>query len=337
MRRLGIHYDTGFWPGGHASRDAFEPARVRRELEIIARDLRCPAVRLAGGSPERLTLAGEAAVAAGLEVWFSPHPAELGPAELRPYLAECAARAEALRSASAREVVLVLGCELSAFASGFLPGGDVYARLASLLAPTPELFAGYQALLARFNALLADLAAEARRSFGGRITYASGPWEQVDWRPFDIVGVDAYRDAGNAATYEADLRAYLAHGKPLAVTEFGCCTYRGAADRGSLGWNIVDRTTSPPRLNGPYVRDEQEQVRYLHELRPIFERVGVDTAFWFTFASFNCPYSADPAHDLDFAAYGTVKLLPSGHGLAYPDLPLEPKAVFHALAEAVGT
>ena len=40
------------------------------------------------------------------------------------------------------EVVLVLGCELSVFAAGFLPGADSYARLGSLLAPPPQLLAG---------------------------------------------------------------------------------------------------------------------------------------------------------------------------------------------------
>jgi hypothetical protein len=44
-----------------------------------------------------------------------------------------------------------------------------------------------------------------------------------------LVSVDAYRDADNAAGYRDALRAYRRIGKPVAITEFGCCTYHGAA------------------------------------------------------------------------------------------------------------
>src|SRR5712691_1691882 len=213
MRGKGINYDTGFSPGGRSSRAAFDPQVVQRELDIIARDLHCTAVRITGADPERLTIAAERAVNSGLDVWFSPVPSDRPTAELVPYFADCASRAAHLRKRSDREVVLVLGCELSAFASGFLPGDDVYQRLAQLSAPSPALYAAYETLLERFNAFLGETANAARREFGGRITYASGPWEQVDWRPFDIVAVDAYRDASNAATYEEQLRHYFGHDK----------------------------------------------------------------------------------------------------------------------------
>jgi hypothetical protein len=45
------------------------------------------------------------------------------------------------------------------------------------------------------------------------------------------VSVDAYRDAGNAADFAAGLRRQQRHGKPVAVTEFGCCCYAGAGRR----------------------------------------------------------------------------------------------------------
>ncbi|MGP8299964.1 hypothetical protein ACTPOK_18955 [Streptomyces inhibens] len=69
-----------------------------------------------------------------------------------------------------------------------------------------------------------------------RITYASGPWESVDRRPFDVVGVDAYRAAYNATTFWYELREHRGHGKPVAVTEFGTCAYRGAGERGGIAW-----------------------------------------------------------------------------------------------------
>jgi len=39
------------------------------------------------------------------------------------------------------------------------------------------------------------------------LTYADAPWETVDWDLFDLVSVDAYRDADNAASYRHALRA----------------------------------------------------------------------------------------------------------------------------------
>ena len=59
--------------------------------------------------------------------------------------------------------------------------------------------AAFGGLPGQLNEFLAGVVADARRRFGGRITYASGTWEPVDWTPFDIVAVDAYRDADNAA------------------------------------------------------------------------------------------------------------------------------------------
>jgi len=39
-------------------------------------------------------------------------------------------------------------------------------------------------------------------------------------------------------------------------------TYAGAGARGGAGWTIIDESTDPPSLDGDYVRDEGEQVRY---------------------------------------------------------------------------
>ncbi|HEV3379639.1 MAG TPA: hypothetical protein VG142_01430 [Trebonia sp.] len=45
------------------------------------------------------------------------------------------------------------------------------------------------------------------------------------------MSADLYRSAANAASFRGKLQSYLAQGKPLAITEFGSCTYRGAAVR----------------------------------------------------------------------------------------------------------
>jgi hypothetical protein len=327
LRGLGINYDTGFFPGGQDSRPGFDPAAVRHDMAVIARDLHCTAVRISGGVPERLSVAAAAAKAEGLEAWFAPFPCELGTGELRPLLAECADRA-----AAAGSDVLVLGCEMSLFSRGFLPGDTVFDRIALLTSGhagrggAGEDSPGEPAR--SVNAFLAEVAADARQRFPGRLTYAAGLWEDIDWAPFDIVAVDAYRDESTKAFYpdmiESLVKMAADLGKPFAATEFGCCTYEGAADQGGMGWDILDETAGGPRIKGAYRRSEAEQVTYLTELLATFDEQGVDSAFWFTFATFTAPHAADPARDLDLGAYGLVKMIDGARW--------EPKEGFHALA-----
>jgi hypothetical protein len=333
MRGKGINYDTGFCPGGANSREHFDTDVVRGEMRVIARELHCTAVRISGAEPARLSVAGELAAAEGLEVWFAPFPCEMTTDQLAPLFADCADRAEHLRRSGAN-VVLVTGCELTLFAAGFLPGGTFYERIRGLQSRSPRLYAAFARLPRKLNGFLAATAEAARSRFAGPLTYASGIWEPVDWAPFDIVARDVYRNAGNANTFRSELRKQLRHGKPLAVTEFGCCAYAGAGDRGGMGWAIIDDSTDPPRLDGDYVRDEWEQVRYLEELNVIFAEEGVDLAFWFTFAGYPLVHAPDPRRDLDLASYGVVKMLPSGVGTGHGGLGWEPKLAFGALAQA---
>ncbi len=122
MRPVGVNYDTGLRYDGRSTRTRFDAGTVRDELRIIANDLHAPAVRVSGNDPDRLVIAGEAALEAGLDLWFSPVPMDLEPDEFIAFLADCGARAETLRQSGRGDVVLVLGCELSVFCKGFVPG-----------------------------------------------------------------------------------------------------------------------------------------------------------------------------------------------------------------------
>ncbi|PXX70840.1 hypothetical protein DFR70_101261 [Nocardia tenerifensis] len=319
MRAKGITYDTGFTPGGRSSRPDFDVDQVKQELRVIAEELHCDAVRITGGDPERLTVAARHAIDAGLEVWFSPFPCELSLAELPPYFADCAIRAEDVGAH-----VFVTGCELSLFAAGLLPGDDSLARIKNFTSGNPVTAAELADLSTRIDSVLADAAAAVRERFGGKLTYASGTWEDIDWSPFDLVGVDAYVDPADPA-FQPGLLAYFRHGKPVVATEFGCCTYRGAAARSGMGWAILEEGADPPRLDGDYVRDEDEQAAYLRELFEVFDAASVDTAFWLTFAGYTYPHHADPRLDLDMASFGVCKVMPDGS--------LTPKRSFHALAQ----
>lgn len=299
MRARGINYDTGFLPGEELSRKVFDREAVAGDLRAIAADLHCSAVRISGSLPERLTVAAEEAAKLGLEVWFAPFPVDLGPSETSDMIAECAERASAISG----EVVFVAGCETSAFGAGFMPGENYLARLENLA--KPEFWGQIEPVMRTFNGYLGEVAARVRGRFDGRVTYASGPWEFIDWGPFDLVGVDAYRAAYNRDRFRDELREHFKHGKPVAVTEFGTCAYQGAGELGGMAWR-------PP---ADAVPDEGEQVRYFTELFDIFEEEGVDTALWFTFAA----WGAD-----DLRSYGVVRTL--------DDTRWEPKQVFHTMA-----
>lgn len=326
MRAKGITYDTGFLNQGTSTHEWFDPDLVRRDLRVIRDDLHCTAVRITGGDIDRLELAAKHAAELGLEVWFSPFTCDLTTDELLAFLADCAERAERLRQAGA-DVVLVTGAELSLFTIGFLPGDTLDERLAILSPAYPRFREVVAAIPALINDFLAKAVAVVRERFGGKVTYASIPFENVDWTPFDFVGVDSYRTAEIAEMYPGAIRSLVAQGKTLAITEFGCATHRGAADKGARGGMIVewDAKANPLRLDGDYVRDEDEQATCIGELLDVYTVEDVDSVFLCTFACYHLPHREGSREDLDLASYGVVKVLEDGRS--------EPKAAFGVLAD----
>ena len=334
MPGKGICYDAGFFNRGVSTHEPFDPEVVARELRVIHDDLHCNAVRITGGDLERLKTAASSAAAAGLEVWLSPFTTDLTADELLDFLAGCADHAERLRRQGA-EIVLLTGSELTMTNRGIVPG-ETFEERAGLLTPSnPSIGQLLAAVPARVNDLLADAVRVVRERFAGKVSYASLPFEHVDWTPFDIVSTDAgYRSIEVADQYRASIRAFVAQGKPAAITEFGCCTYRGAADRGARGGEIVEWDGGRAvRLDGDYTRDEAEQSACLREVLDVLNAEGIDSAFVCTFASRHLPHRANPRDDLDMASYGVVAVLEDSHGTTYPEMPWEPKLAFTALAE----
>ena len=341
MRGKGITFDTGFLSAGTSTREPFDPAIVRREMRVIRDDLHCTSVRITGGDPGRLEIAAAHAADVGLEVWFCPFTNGLTQDALLELLADCAQRAERIRRRGA-DVVLLTGSEVSLFTVGFFPGDTLVQRLALISDP-----ARVRAAIANVRAAMKDFlrrAVEAVRArFGGKLSYASLPFEGVDWTLFDIIATDAgYRTKQNAPQYRESIRAFVAQGrslgKPVAITEFGCCTFRGAAEFGRdpafsiIVWGDDGRAI---KLNDVYERDEDEQARYLRELIEIFEAEGVDSAFVYTFARYDLLHRDQPERDLDRASAGIVKVLEdptAPRDGPYRDMPWEPKAAFRAVA-----
>lgn len=126
-----------------------------------------------------------------------------------------------------------------------------------------------------------------------------------------MVSLDLYRSAEVADRFADGIRDIVAQGKPVAVTEFGAATFRGAADVGANGLDIVEYNPGPIRLTADVDRDEAGQAAYLAELLELFDDSGIDTTFVFLFALYDMPHRADgdPRDDLDLASYGIVAVL----------------------------
>ena len=326
MNRKGVCYDVGRVMSGESWRPKFDSKIVHRELEIIKKDLHCNAVRICGLDTERLMTASEDALSQGLEVWLSPEMWDKDQEETIKYIANTAERAESLHHRWPGKLVFSVGSELTLFSNGIVEGDGVFDRM-SRTSFWSVIGAGKHN--GPLNAFLSKLCEVTREAFRGPLTYFSVPFEAVNWKPFDFVGVDHYRDARVKDTYGPMASKYGVFGKPVIIGEFGCCTFRGADLLGANGFmasfgmieNLVgpvpklpktflDIAHVPPRANGHYIRDEGLQARELVDQLGVLDAAGVDGAFVQTFVSPNNPYRPDPRFDTDMANFSLVKSFP---------------------------
>ncbi len=342
MNRRGVSYDVGHFMALNW-RPVFDSTVVHRELEIIRHDLHCNAVRICGRDVDRLMAAAKDALQQGLEVWLSPELWDKSQAETLAYITQAAAAAERLRARGPERLVLVVGGELTLFMQGIIPGRNVAQRFGS---PANREFLKAGKHNAPLNEFLSKVTTAVRAVFGGPLTYASLPWEAVEWGAFDFVGVDHYRAAQIRDRYVEMLEPAFSHGKPVMIMEFGCRTYRDAdtsteglagdiSDWRSLGLHqipLVGRLVRP-RLRGTHVRDEDLQAREVVEMLRLLDGAGVEGAFVSTFVSPIAPTDDDPRYDLDMNSYSLVKTYANRNGATYPDMPWEPKASFRAVAD----
>lgn len=92
---------------------------------------------------DRLKLAARVASRQGLNVWLSPTLHDADEQATFDQMIEAACVAEEIRKLGT-QVVLVLGCELSVFMAGLIPGNSGFERLATLSDPsrwTEDFFA----------------------------------------------------------------------------------------------------------------------------------------------------------------------------------------------------
>ncbi|WP_433326846.1 hypothetical protein [Spirillospora sp. CA-294931] len=314
LAHKGVNYDT--------ERETWKLSYVRRDIKAIRRDLHCNAILLLGSDVRRLMEAARLAAGEGLYVWIEARQFEQTPERTLEFLTEIGRAAEKLRRRHPK-VGISVGCELTIFMQGLVPGADWMERGANLSKPISN---GYNE---RLNAFLPKAVKTTREVFGGKLTYSSGEWEKVVWTDFDIVGVDLYRDAKNEATYVRQVRELHSHGKPVFITEFGCCTYKGAEKRGGEGFmGVIDEDPPPPRVKPGFVRDERVQAEHIGELLDIYEAEGVSGAFVYNFSSPDTPHTDDPLYDQDIASHCIVKVRSDYARTGR----WEPKLAFHTLA-----
>lgn len=279
----GIGYDAGvLYDGDFDSRPVWESDDVRTDLRAIRHRLGCDAVLVMATDIDRLLDTARMAREEGLSVWIQPRLFDATRAQVTTHLAEVAERAESLRLEHGGRVSLNIGCELSLSARGFTPGRTFSSRgallpLFSMLLPLVNL---------RLRRFLRQLAGVARDRFAGPISYGAGQWEHPDWAIFDVVGLDAYRDASNAWRFAKALRRAVERhhiaGRRVYVFEFGTCSYAGAAENASQASDVLDETA------------------------------GVDGTFVWGFSEPALTRSDVPGRDLDIASYGIVAPLSDG-------------------------
>lgn len=332
LRFRGVNYDTGTnYDASYVpvTRTVWKRSLVERDMKAIRERLHCNSVCIFGTDMARLVEASEIAHEHGLHVWLQPRLMEASPEDRLAHLAEAAGEAEGLRRYGS--VTLNVGVELSLFMSGIIPGSTFWERMEVLGNPAKRDLPTYWKKLDEHLEVASSV---ARTSFGGPLTYSAGAWERIRWQPFDIIGLSFYMSAENEATYAQELIEFRslgkAHGVPVVITEFGCCTFEGAGSMGAMGWSIVDYSKAVPEIPENYVRSEQEQADYLVKLLGIYEAEEIGGAFVYNFSSPDSPHASNPKYDLDTASFAIVKLISSGTDAEATEW--EPKKAFHEIA-----
>jgi hypothetical protein len=321
----GVGYEVA---DGATPATSWSAARMRGDLKAIAGDLHANSVSVFGDGVERLVQTAEEAARRGLHVWLQPRLGDVPRKDILDHLGEAGREAERLRRQGA-SIDLSVGAEFVLFVPGIVPGADPVERVRNLLSGRfdPER------LQRRLTAFIADAARVGRSAFGGRLSYAAAEDDSVDWRLFDVVGVDYYSNFPRRSQHVRALRRHARWGKPIAIAEFGACTYKGAAIRGGLAWDVITvDDLGRERLKSHLVRSERAQARYIVGVLRVFESLGLDSATVYQFVTPDAPHRHQHRYDLDVASYGIVKPIWATRERPTSHWHWEPKEAFRALA-----
>lgn len=315
LKITGINYDVGTrYLSWFNTRDFLDYIIVERDFKVIKNELHCNSVTIYGEDISRLIETAKIALEVGLNVVIQPRLIDSNRSRLGAYITEISRQAEILRQQN-QLVILNIGCEYSIFSSGIIPGINYSTRILSMIL-TFFLMKVYNKKL---NDLLKYLVEKSRNEFKGKILYSSGFWEKVDWSIFDFVGINHYIDKYNEDSYERVIQDMTKYDKPIIVTEFGCCSFRGADLLGGSGFKVISWKKKPPRLKRKLIRDDSVQSNYISKLLDIFERNNIEGAFIFNYSDEKNTYSTDSIFDLDMASYGGIVRYDSTKNVLYKE------------------
>ena len=324
LTHRGVVYTVG---AGETPATAWSATRMRHDLRAVQRELHADSIDITGDGVERLTATTAEAAERGLHIWLQPTLGDVPERDILDHLAETGRFAERLRRQGAR-VDLSVGCEAWLFVPGIVPGADALERVKNLLEGNVD----HERMQRKLDAFIARAARVGRSVFHGKLSYAAAQEDEVDWSLFDVVGLNYYAHFPQPADHVRELKKYLRFGKPLAITEFGSCAFKGAPEQGGMGWYNVDYSKEPPEVKEGLIRSERTQAAYLTQLVDVFESLGLYAAQAFEFVSPDSPYSSDPKYDYDMVGYSIVKTVKDRPGDPASGRHWERKEAFHALA-----
>ncbi len=316
----GIEYDSSVYRS-----DKIDLERLKKDLVLI-KNLNCNAIRLYGSHIDKLILYSEEALKKGFYVWISPRLIDGGKQQTIKFVKEASKKAEQLRK-KYKKVVFIVGNELLIDSKVVFDAPRIFQRVDFLksyinfkfsikneIPQLKQIFSSMRKFLEKTDNSIKEfveiLRTETSKNFKGKITYASLPCEEIDWKNFDIVAVNLYRNQWNAPIYTDGLRKYVSLGKPVAITEFGTCAYKGASKLGGSAYDVVDYRTKA--IKNGIIRDENEQAEYLKELIKLYWKENIFAAFIFDFKEEWKIHSKNPRKDLDLSSFGIVKVLENG-------------------------
>ena len=330
MKYKGITYDVGTeYSPNVLTRDNLNVDTVKSDMDAIKNKLNCNSVRIYGKDPETLILASEIALQYELNVWLSPRLISGNIENTLSYLKYIVSEFELLKSEYPnQELVFIIGGEMSIDMNCFVPGDTIHERIAKLAKP---LFFLKNAIGIKpkyqksFDQFLKDAVALVRKEFSGKVTYAGAMWEKVDWSDFDFVSMNLYKASFNKSFYNQILKKLASKGKPVIITEFGCCSYDGADQKGPTGYLVLDFSKTPPVFKEKCVRNEMVQADYILDLLQLYDKEKVTGTFIFDFYSQRHTFSSNPDNDYDMVSFGVTK--------SFGMNTWEPKGSFYKIAE----
>jgi len=330
MKYKGIAYDIGTeYRPGEFSRFNLNESIIKSDIDEIKNKLNCNSIRIYGKDIRLLIMASEISLQYGLNVWISPRLIDENESNTLRYLKEIAKEFESLKNKYIdNELIFIVGGELTIDMNCFISGATIYERITKLLKPmffiksALGINPAYQKF---FHKFLMDAHSVVRNEFSGKITYAGATWETVDWNIFDFISINFYKASFNAFFYEKKLKKLLSICKPVVITEFGCCCYDGADQKGPTGYLVLDTSKWPPVFKEKCIRNEKVQSNYIVDLLYLYDRLNIDGAFIFEFYSQKHTYNDNPEYDFDMASFGITRSIGENKW--------EPKDSFYKIAD----